>query len=149
MGLDMQLYAERYFWNFGEEADKALAIDIAQLIGVNNTAMPIKTIRLEAGRWRKANHIHKWFVDNVQNGKDECQECPVARGNLVDLREACREVLSDNTKAPLLLPTTDGFFFGGKDYNQWYFADLDDTIKIIDNALSLPGSWDFTYRSSW
>ena len=74
----MHLYAERYFWNFGKEPDKALAIDIAQLIGVNNTAMPIKTIRLEAGYWRKANHIHKWIVDNLQDGKDDCQEHSVA-----------------------------------------------------------------------
>ena len=26
------------------------------------------------GYWRKANHIHKWFVDNVQNGEDDCKE---------------------------------------------------------------------------
>ena len=22
--------------------------------------------------WRKANAIHKWFVDNVQDGVDDC-----------------------------------------------------------------------------
>ena len=26
------------------------------------------------GYWRKANHIHKWFVDNVQEGIDDYRE---------------------------------------------------------------------------
>ena len=26
----------------------------------------------QVGYWRKANEIHNWFVDNVQNGEDDC-----------------------------------------------------------------------------
>lgn len=144
----MNLYAERYFWGFDGE-DKALTNDIAQLIGIDNIAMPVKTIRLEAGYWRKANHIHQWFVNNVQDGEDNCQDACVGRDYLRELRDLCQQVLDDNTKASTLLPTSEGFCFGGKDYNQWYFADIVDTIKIIDQALALPKDWEFSYRASW
>jgi hypothetical protein len=149
MGLDMYLYADRNFWGYGNSEDKALASDIAQLIGIDNIAMPVKNVRLEAGYWRKANHIHKWFVDYIQEGKDECEEHYVTRDYLNKLHKVCQEVLDDNTKASTLLPTAEGFFFGGKDYDQWYYADIANTIKIIDNALALPDCWDLYYRSSW
>jgi len=47
------------------------------------------------------------------------------------------------------LPTANGFFFGGTDYDEWYFRDVENTIRIIDECLQLPNSWDFEYRSSW
>lgn len=30
-----------------------------------------RSIWQEIGYWRKANHIHKWFVDKVQGGDDD------------------------------------------------------------------------------
>lgn len=47
---------------------------------------------VHAGYWRKANHIHKWFVDNVQDGKDECQREYVSREDLKKLRDVCKLV---------------------------------------------------------
>lgn len=43
--------------------------------------------------WRKANHIHKWFVDHVQGGNDDCGTYPVEVDQLIELRDACRKVL--------------------------------------------------------
>ena len=43
--------------------------------------------------WRKANAIHKWFVDNVQYGEDDCKTYEVTANELVKLRDLCREVL--------------------------------------------------------
>jgi hypothetical protein len=85
----------------------------------------------------------------VQEGKDECQEAYVSREQLKELREVCQKVLDNNELAEQLLPTKEGFFFGGKDYDHWYFDDLKETIEIIDNALAMPEQWDFNYRSSW
>jgi len=148
MGLDMTLYAERYFWRRNSEDDD-LASAFAQISGIDNIAMPLKIIRLEAGYWRKANQVHNWFVHNIQKGEDDCGEYYVSRENLLELRKVCREVLDDNSKAATLFPRADGFFFGNQNYDQWYFTQLVDTIKIVDNALSLPECWDFSYRSSW
>jgi hypothetical protein len=147
MGLDMYLNAERYLWSH-EDGDKQISENIGQLIGLP-TDGKVKTITVEAGYWRKSNQIHNWFVANVQEGKDECQDSYVSREQLKELREVCQKVLDNNELAEQLLPTKEGFFFGGKDYDQWYFNDLEETIKIIDNALLMPDQWDFNYRSSW
>ena len=32
------------------------------------------SISYPVGYWRKANAIHNWFVQNVQDGRDECQK---------------------------------------------------------------------------
>lgn len=148
MGLDMYLNAERYLWDFGENNDRELANNIGQLVGIP-LDRKVKTITVEAGYWRKSNHIHNWFVQNVQEGKDECQEAYVSRDHLKELREVCQKVLDNRNLAPDLLPTASGFFFGSNEYDDWYFSDIEDTIKIIDDALAMPDQWDFNYRSSW
>ena len=51
----------------------------------------------EIGYWRKANQIHAWFVDNVQGGKDDCEEYSVSRSQLGQLLAVVKEVL-DNSK---------------------------------------------------
>ena len=47
----------------------------------------------EVAYWRKANAIHRWFVDHVQNGVDKCQESPVTREQLNELLSVCHEVI--------------------------------------------------------
>ena len=147
MGLDMYLNAERYLWGH-DEGDKQISENIGQLVGLP-TDGKVKTITVEAGYWRKANQIHNWFVQNVQDGIDECQEVYVSRDKLKELREICQTVLDKRDLAAELLPTASGFFFGGTEYDQWYFNDIEETIKIIDAALTMPDQWDFNYRSSW
>lgn len=51
----------------------------------------------EVGYWRKANAIHKWFVDNVQNEVDDCGTYEVSKEKLKELLEICIEV-RDNSK---------------------------------------------------
>lgn len=147
MGLDMSLTAERYLWDSNEN-DKQIGENIGQLVGLP-TGGKAKTITVEAGCWRKANHIHNWFVQNVQGGEDNCRDAYVSRDQLTELREICQKVLDNNELAQQLLPTASGFFFGGTEYDQWYFNDLEETIKIIDDALKMPAQWDFNYCSSW
>lgn len=113
----------------------------------------IRYIVEEVGYWRKANAIHKWFVDNVQNGNDDCGEYTVTNEQLDKLKSICEAVLKELEKgetslAESQLPTKSGFFFGDTDYGQYYKADLEDTIKICDMALSEPRA-QLTYSSSW
>lgn len=46
------------------------------------------------GYWRKANAIHAWFVENVQNGVDDCGMYIVRRDQLEELKEACERVIA-------------------------------------------------------
>jgi len=103
----------------------------------------------EIGYWRKANAIHKWFVDNVQQGKDECQVSNVSRDQLQKLLEVVNTVLNNQSKATELLPPQKGFFFGSQEIDEWYFKDLKDTKVFVENALKLDENWDIFYQSSW
>ena len=56
---------------------------------------PIRSIVEEVGYWRKANHIHNWFVQNVQNGADDCDyHEEVTKETLEELLDVCRKVLA-------------------------------------------------------
>ena len=114
-----------------------------------------RSIWEEIGYWRKANHIHKWFVVHVQGGEDDCEKYEVTKSNLLDLKTVCEEVLSlkgkDEGRIEEILPTTSGFFFGGTEYDEYYFSDVEETIRIINNVLE---TTDFekelvVYQSSW
>ena len=147
MGLDMYLNAERYLWGH-DEGDKQISENIGQLIGLP-ADRKVKTIAVEAGYWRKANQIHHWFVQNVQDGEDDCRSAYVSQEKLTELRELCQRAIDNPEQAHLILPRTEGFFFGNKEYDQWYFEQLKDTIEVIDNALAMPEQWEFNYTSSW
>ena len=55
---------------------------------------PRYEIATEIGYWRKANQIHNWFVNRVQDGIDDCRyHHPVSRRILEELIETCQEVL--------------------------------------------------------
>ena len=103
----------------------------------------------EVGYWRKANAIHGWFVENVQNGVDDCGEYVVSLDQLKALKGLCEAVLLNKDKAGVLLPSRQGFFFGAYGYDEWYFADIADTIKILDKALEQSEDVEFIYQSSW
>lgn len=113
--------------------------------------------------WRKANQIHKWFVDNCQDGEDDCKEYEVEKEQLKQLVDACEKAKESllsggylekegkflNTEtAEELLPVCSGFFFGDTNYDKYYLQDLESTIEQIKPLLSDEiGS--FYYRASW
>ena len=143
MGLDCSLYAKIYI-----KEVKTKNIKFIQLWDKENKTLEIATDKLNkleynVGYWRKANWIHKWFVDNVQVGEDDKREYLVSRNNLLKLKELCTKILIDkgNKKfAEEVLPPKDGFWFGNTDTSNsdfWlhYFKTLEDAIKFIDIAL--------------
>lgn len=100
--------------------------------------------------WRKSNQIHKWFIDNVQWGEDDCHVYDVSHEQLEELRQLCRKVLDNKELAKKLLPTQDGFFFGSTKYDEFYFTDLEYTYFELTRLLQNPNEYDwFEYHSSW
>jgi len=171
MGLDMYLTAYYYISVYnGEE------------IIVNGLEIPKGTrltqVGIEIGYWRKANAIHAWFVDNVQEGIDECQTSWVDQGEIENLLTLCKTVINsmkfeeiekpignhDSDIAPItkkektildyglareLLPTRSGFFFGDTLYDYYYYEQLEYTVKVCETALNLSDGWAIQYHSSW
>lgn len=166
MGLDMYLELRKHFSGYefsGEEkaANYKAVIEAAGLEDAAAKDSPYATVSTTAIYWRKANAIHKWFVDTLANGVDECQEIHVPVENLKQLRELCFEALSIPAgvefadHADSVLPSTSGFFFGSTDYDEWYVKDLEHTMDSIDRVLAtLPDDgegwdWSLVYRASW
>lgn len=154
MGLDMYLEADKWIGGHYEFKDAQGSVDISLRVNdetredIHFDAKEVQSITTNVGYWRKANAIHKWFVDNVQEGNDNCQRSWVAPEMLETLKLQCEAVLANPDQAAELLPSQSGFFFGGTDYDEWYINDLKETIKIIDKALAMKG-FDFYYQASW
>ena len=114
--------------------------------------------------WRKANQIHNWFVQNYQNGVDDCGRYVITVNDLMKLKELCEKILTMTEKRkemrypsfsatekvevdiPYLtlegveyaiehLPSRSGFFFGSTQYDNGYVWDLEDTVERINNTL--------------
>jgi hypothetical protein len=115
------------------------------------------------GYLRKANQIHNFIVQECQHGVDECQLSIVRKSHLKDLLKRCKKaisvkniylndgILKDGEGIEEYLPTTSGFFFGGTEFNEWFFNDVEETIELIEKVLK---ETDFKtqvicYRSSW
>lgn len=159
MGLDMYLNRHIYIGaNYADINKVEGTIEITK----HGQPVPIdfnkvKYIVEEAGYWRKANQIHQWFVDHVQDGEDNCKEYYVSIEQLEELVNICKQIMSAYSKdkeegialAQELLPTQEGFFFGGTDYDEYYFEDIQDTINQLEPLLKDNRSGDFYYKSSW
>lgn len=152
MGLDMYLYKKTYIRQgdfYKPESVNEVIVKTGGEIDKKIDPKKVKYVVEEAGYWRKANQIHRWFVENVQRGTDDCGSYWVSREKLEELLDLCKRVKEDNSLADELLPSTSGFFFGGTEYDEWYFNDIDNTIQIIEECLSDEEADDFEYHSSW
>lgn len=181
MGLDMYLTRKIYVGaNYKHNNVKGI-IELTK--GEKNTPIKvrfdkIKYIEEEGAYWRKANQIHKWFVDNVQDGEDDCKEYYVSKKQLKELIEVCIQdmkylnslefkyseeqedffskekfkykIYQNVEEEALNLKTQGGFFFGSTDYDEYYYKDLQDTVKMLEDLIAEDCSEvEYYYQSSW
>ncbi len=127
----------------------------------------------EAGYWRKANAIHNFFVNTIQNGVDDQKAYKVGKKVFQTLLKKCEALLemageegydhdrddsaefkpSDSLAKACAstLPTCSGFFFGSTEYNGYYFDDLHYTKELVSRILEdwKPGEKKNYYYSCW
>ena len=154
MGLDMYLSNKVYLSKYMDKDDSQRIEkinDVFGLAGDEEGDYGAKQVEFRVAYWRKANAIHAWFVKNVQEGKDECQETWVSREQLEELVETCKQVIEKPKLATELLPPQSGFFFGSTEVDEWYLQDLEHTVKTLQKALAEPTfkKGDFYYQASW
>jgi hypothetical protein len=182
MGLDHYLTKRTYVknWSHQDESEKHQVIVLKN----KQPRTDIKTERVsniveEIAEWRKFNALHNWFVQNVQDGVDNCGEYYVNRDDLKKLLEILKKVkasldgskktgggsavnadgtlnldddeeeFEDTSVAEELLPTASGFFFGGTCYDRYYYENVVDTINILEAELTQNAYCDYYYSSSW
>ena len=162
MGLDQFLSIKKSFYPLGANAeDNAVIADkIRELAGLEAKSPFASSnglsVMVPAGYWRKANQIHGWVLREAMIEEDTCEEIWVDTSQLESLLKDCRKVLSakDTEKAEEvaeeILPTESGFFFGGTEYDEYYYEQLEHTIEIINYCLdSNPDDTSFVYQASW
>lgn len=138
----------------------------------------VSYVEEEVMYWRKFNALHNWFVEVVQGGRDECQTSYVDTEQLNELVNVLRqvkeslekskkgvvevvggwrngeeykvpiEVYEDTSVAEELLPTASGFFFGGTEYDEYYFDEVCRTLEVLEKELEIPSDG-YYYHSSW
>ena len=173
MGLDMFLYRRTYVknWDF-KTPEKQIHIKIESQ---NKAYSHIKTknisyIEEEIMYWRKANHIHAWFVD-LAGGEDDCQKIHLGVEDLAILQDKLiqtNEYLDTlerteenqhgyyefiNVDQSKVLKTASGFFFGSTSYDKWYYDINQHTIKVLEELINdyPDDGWGFDtyYQASW
>lgn len=160
MGLDMYLRAEKYVSAYGFEKDedekkqfRAIMDALCVSKECQDPGTPSLTVAFTIAYWRKANAIHKWFIDKCGGGEDDCRRMYVGRESLQELLELCENVLAKKEEefSQENLPTQEGFFFGETEYGEYYYEYLEYTIerlRIIINDKTLT-QCDFFYEASW
>lgn len=132
MGLDMYLKRGKKIpkisWDEYKEIRNKVAIDDEEVLEkykdyVVNCGEYYKWNDLvkEVGYWRKANQVHKWMVDKVQNGVDDCDLYEVKKEDLERLLWIC-ECIVQNCK-----------LIDGKVVNGYTFKD-GMKVPIIENG---------------
>jgi hypothetical protein len=94
-----------------------------------------RSLETEVAYWRKTNHIHHWFVENVLNGKDDMGMYQVSKENVKELYDLCETILTHNNNPDDILPTWGAPFFGRYYYDDFYYSEVERTKSILGDLL--------------
>lgn len=103
MGLDMYLEkCNRKAWGYKDfniddvkKNNPKLYEEMKPFITLRGSYIQWDSIFEEVGYWRKANAIHKWFVDNVQYEIDDCGTYEVSKEKAQELLDICKKVKAE------------------------------------------------------
>ena len=100
----------------------------------------------EVGYWRKANQIHNWFIENVQDGEDDCRyhnEC--TKEILEELLDTCEKVYNSCTM--MIGPVKNGEVY---ENGEWKSI-IEQGKRVIDPSIArelLPTQGGFFFGST-
>lgn len=171
MREETEVYLSRWGWDPEADRLRSEAVEEAAGLLAFNTehsaggalrwADGKVVVSISCGYWRKANAVHAWFVDNCQDGVDECQSSKVEGEQLAHLRSLCADALNayaagDLAKAREIMEPRPGFFFGSYDIDDGWAVDMADTLEIVERVIPLAieaartgPPVTFVYHSSW
>lgn len=99
--------------------------------------------------WRKANQIRGWLVSSgIIEEDDNCTPRVVKKEELKLLVEDCKKVLENHELAEEVMPPTSGFFFGSAELDEWYYKDLEQTVKMLEPLLQEEDEY-YVYSDWW
>ena len=165
MGLDMYLnqvthlaktdyydHLEGRERNASDQAEHDMAGAVIDVIGVTpyDGDLTFVEVHTTIMYWRKANAIHGWFVDNAQEGVDDCGHYTVPFDTLIELAALTDDVITHRN--PGLLEPRAGFFFGDAKVDSWYWDELERTHTALAGIVDRHNNEQrgrYEYHSSW
>lgn len=124
MGLDMYLIQKKYI---GKAKVKIIKNDYEWYKNEDKEFNNVCSISREVGYWRKANQIHKWFVDNCQDGIDDCLDHYVEKEKLEKLLEICKKIKES-------CPLVDGTVKNGATLKNGRWEPILEKGKVMQNT---------------
>lgn len=98
--------------------------------------------------FRKVNFIYAFFREDMVD--ESCVADKYRIGQLIDVCENVLEHRGNEAYAKKHLPTTEGFFFGSTEYDQWYWNDVKNCIKQMRKLYKAMSDDDFViWEFSW
>ena len=137
MGLDMYMSKKTYVkqWSHNAPEDQftvTVKKGTKKFTGIKPER--ISYIVEEVAYWRKFNALHNWFVNNVQDGVDECQESYIPDEKLKELIETLKSVKEILEKAPTKKTMIQvGWKNGEKEMEEIDTFDIDE--EVLENLL--------------
>ena len=99
---------------------------------------------------RKVNWLRNWVIANTElTHEDDCKPVYIPRYKIESLLKDCKTVLEHKEKAPELLPTVSGFFFGSTEYDEDYYSDVEYVSLKLEEILSNKTVEEVTYNDWW
>jgi hypothetical protein len=150
MGLDMYLEAHRHVAPCDPRTEpmrRAIGAAIGYVPskekpGHDASLLEISCVAVRVGYWRKFGDLHRWFVDNAQEGSDDCRPTYVDARCLQALQRVCERVIDD--------PACVTLHFACRDDADLDVEELKYTLHILAHAIALQEQgWDIYYRASW
>jgi hypothetical protein len=110
-----------------------MGLDTYFRIAPKTVEQPSYNSTTEVGYFRKFNALHNWFVNNVQEGVDDCGYYVVPKEKLEQFLQILQALTPKNCDK--LLPTSAGFFFGNTEYGDAYWSDVRSAIEQCSAIL--------------
>jgi hypothetical protein len=110
--------------------------------GHDASLLEVCGVTVRVGYWRKFGALHRWFVEHVQGGHDDCRPAYVHDECLRDLQRVCERVIKDPARVSAKHNVEDAFDLNAEE--------LAYTQEILAHAITLQQQgWDIYYRASW
>lgn len=114
MGLDMYLTGRKFHWATWDAPERDRKED----------GLPVQSVEVKLGYWRKHPNLHGYIVQHFAGGLDNCDDVRLSAEQLIELIGAVKE---------RRLPHTEGFFFGKSGDTEEQIAK---DVAILEKALA-------------
>lgn len=134
MGLDMYAYKRTYVGNnYEKDVKKQVRVLPPEEEGGYKGQVKlidqskVSEIKENIAYWRKANAVHNWFVQNVQNGEDDCKEYEFGVEQMQELVDICKRILE-------VAKTDKGQVVNGQTYKGGKWINIMEEGIVVTNA---------------